>query len=114
MARLPLRERVLNAWAGGFTAPWIAARFGCSIRSVKGFLEHARAAGDPRAVSYGKGGRAGASFATRRRSARQAWAQAIGVNAADIGFNDEFADLPEVYDPILSPGPSRFQMDETA
>lgn len=92
---LPLRERVLNAYAAGFAAWWIAARFGCSRRTVAACLWKARLAGDPRAPYVGREKNT-ALFVTARR-----WKFRVYNTLDRDDLYDEFPDLPEITAPIL-------------
>jgi hypothetical protein len=105
--RLPLRERVLNAFAAGFSVNVIAQRLGCARNTVRCHIYEARKAGDPRAplisidVSTG-----------RKRSAHSVrWREMARSIVREPGY-DQFPDLPEVYDwGCLRPVPTT--VDET-
>jgi len=112
--RLPLRERVLNAFAAGFAISIIADRLHTSQRAINCILYKARKErGDTRAALIDQAVSSG-----RKRSAHKIrWAQAFTSPRNDgtraVPFYDQFPDLPEINDwHCLRPIPTT--VDQTA
>lgn len=111
--RLPLRERVLNAFAAGFAISIIADRLHTSQRNVRWIIWNARKErGDPRAALIEQEISTG-----RKRSVwAQRWVQAFTPPRKDgkpsTSSYDQFPDLPDIFDwGCLRPIPTT--VDET-
>jgi hypothetical protein len=93
--RLPLRERVLNAWAAGFSMAFIAERLKCHEGTVRNYVRFARRENDPRAISVDRR----ISLGRGRGAAQRLLAEIRDLNPRDAP--DQFPDLPEISAPIL-------------
>jgi hypothetical protein len=110
--RLPLHERVLNAYAAGFAPAWIAERFQMTTTHVETIIVKARRAGDRRAVYTAQSVRVGRWRSTMLKKQAQEMVQA-GAPPLALSERDEFPELPAPND-WASLKPPRLEMDETA
>jgi hypothetical protein len=94
--KLPLRERILNAHAAGFAHWIIAARLGTKRSYVSSVVCAARKEGDTRAVHVPHDAQSW-RYHTKFLTSRGALVKGGDDTAY---FDDEFPDLPDVYEPI--------------